>query len=340
MRKLPCYASLLQANAELEALLGTLWLKVMQPVAAKLADFGVTLGAELTLLPQGDLALLPLHAAWRMVDGHRRAILDDYIVSYAPSGAVLATARERLARRKVDKVVDSYGHGKGLFGVFNPPTVAMTTLSQAEKTELPALQSLFMARGDAVNTCIGYEVTLQRVLAEAPRAGYIHFACHGRFDQNEPEKSGLALAGEHLTVPHIIRKLRLPHCRLATLSACETGVVDVVYLQDEFIGLPAAFLQVGAIGVIATLWNVLDKATAALFPHFFSVHLKDGQNAPAAALRQAVLWLRDIGTFEHSDLEHNAPKNGALPRQRPYTPRAEELFRMPIVWAAFAHHGA
>jgi CHAT domain-containing protein len=172
-------------------------------------------------------------------------------------------------------------------------------------------------------------------LAEAPTAGYIHFACHGKFDQNEPEKSGLALAGEDLTVPHIIRKLRLPLCRLATLSACETGIVDVVYLQDEFVGLPAAFLQAGATGVIATLWNVLDEATATLFPHLFSVHLKDRENTPAAALRQAVLWLRDIRAFEHSDLEHDTPETGALPG-----PRAEDLFRMPIVWAAFAHHGA
>jgi CHAT domain-containing protein/tetratricopeptide (TPR) repeat protein len=330
--------SFLGANAALEAMLDGLWLQVMGPIAAKLVELGVKPGAELVLLPQGDLALLPLHAAWRMVEKQRRAVLDDYIVSYTPSGAVLATARERLTLRKAKKVFGSSEHGQNFFGVFNPSMDQ--SLTEAERSELPALRSLFAERGHLVCTCIGHEATVQRVLSEVSKVGYIHFSCHGRFDQDAPEKSGLVLADKPLTVPDIVQNMRLPRCRLVTLAACETGVVDVVHVPDEFTGLPAAFLQAGAPGVSATFWKVLDHATATLFSRFFAIHMEDGQNTPAAALRKAVIWLRDIAIIDQE-------------RKRNFSVLAEEaalglspnglntgrLFQLPIVWAAYAHHG-
>jgi CHAT domain len=52
--------------------------------------------------------------------------------------------------------------------------------------------------------------------------------------------------------------------RLVVLSACETGLYDTSNNPDDFVGLPATFMQLGAAGVIATLWQVDDLATALL----------------------------------------------------------------------------
>ena len=51
--------------------------------------------------------------------------------------------------------------------------------------------------------------------------------------------------------------------RLATLSACETGIVGAD-LPDEAASLPSALLQAGFCGVAASLWSVADISTAML----------------------------------------------------------------------------
>jgi CHAT domain-containing protein len=56
-------------------------------------------------------------------------------------------------------------------------------------------------------------------------------------------------------------------------------------------GVVRAFMYAGAPRVIATLWNVDDRATAALMKEFYSGVLLE-RRTPAAALRQAQLALR------------------------------------------------
>ena len=196
-------------------------------------------------MPQGDLVMLPLHAAGRALSsGVRHAVIDDHLVSYAPSGAALRTARQRLARIPAGMC--------NLFGLFNPKRSARETLRQTEEIELPALRKMF---GAEALIWSGADATAERALAlNETSAAYVHFGCHGGFDGQDPERSGLYLAGQDiLTVRQIAGGLRLSGNRWVALSACETAMVDVQHLPDEFVGLPAAFLQAGAAGVLATL---------------------------------------------------------------------------------------
>jgi CHAT domain-containing protein len=188
---------------------------------------------------------------------------------------------------------------------------------------------------------------VERVMTEAPSHGYAHFACHGSFDAGDPAASGLQLANnQRLAVLAIVRDLTLDRCRLVTLSACETAMVDVQHLPDECVGLPAAFLQAGAPGVVATLWSVYDRPTVRLMPQFYRAHLKEGK-APAAALREAVLWLRQqtdtaLGGGQVSNDPFGAPIDiGDDPREAPDpTPRSPvNLYSLSIVWAAYSYHG-
>ena len=76
---------------------------------------------------------------------------------------------------------------------------------------------------------------------------------------------------------------------LVVLSACQTQVGEASG-GDEVVALNRAFLYAGTPTVIASLWNVDDKATA-LFMERFYTHLREGKGK-AEALRQAQLDLR------------------------------------------------
>ena len=84
--------------------------------------------------------------------------------------------------------------------------------------------------------------------------------------------------------------------RLATLSACETGIVGAD-LPDEVVSLPSALLQAGFCGVAASLWSVADISTAMLMAHFYRSWRENGRS-PAGSLRAAQRWLRDTNNNE------------------------------------------
>ena len=90
---------------------------------------------------------------------------------------------------------------------------------------------------------------------------------------------------------------KLAAARLVFLSACASGLAGVRQLPQEFIGLPAGFVQAGAACVIASLWPIGDIAALLLASQFYKFHLHpDGRErmAPAAALRAAQGWLRRL----------------------------------------------
>jgi CHAT domain-containing protein len=86
--------------------------------------------------------------------------------------------------------------------------------------------------------------------------------------------------------------------RLVTLSACETGLTDVIKgSPEEYVGLPAGFLLCGVPCVVSSLWTVPDLSTALLMGRFYDNHLKQNMNI-AAALQNAQVWVRDRSAAE------------------------------------------
>jgi CHAT domain-containing protein len=72
---------------------------------------------------------------------------------------------------------------------------------------------------------------------------------------------------------------------LVVLSACQSGL-SLVMEGDEWMGLPRAFLRAGAARVLASLWDVDDRATRELMSAF-AIALKSSPEKPAEALRSA-----------------------------------------------------
>jgi hypothetical protein len=74
---------------------------------------------------------------------------------------------------------------------------------------------------------------------------------------------------------------------LAVLSACQTALGEDVQ-GEGLVGLTHSFMSAGAKSVVASLWKVDDRATAALMADFYDAMLQKGMT-PAAALRYAKL---------------------------------------------------
>jgi CHAT domain-containing protein len=126
-------------------------------------------------------------------------------------------------------------------------------------------------------------------LAAAPDATVLDFATHAFVDDEQPEKTYLALQGPgasgRFTLDDVYR-LRL-HSRLVVLEACRTGLGRIS--GDGVAGFSRAFFYAGAASVMATLWDIADRPTSVMLPRFYTA-LRDGQS-PSQALRSAQLQM-------------------------------------------------
>jgi CHAT domain-containing protein len=308
---------------------------LMGSVHAKLGSLGLQQGNPVLLLPQGGLGALPLHAAWRMVDGSRRYFLDDYIVTYVPSGQSMSIARKRLN--------DAHGLRRSLLAVINPTNDLPFAAAEGD-----ALQALFAPDCRRLE---GTNATSEKIAAGVTGSVYLHFSCHGFYAWREPMRSGFLVAnGEHLTSADVIARFDLSDARLATLSACETGLTDTRQAPDEYLGLPAGFLRAGAQAVVSTLWSVNDLSTMLLMERFYRYHLED-ELAPNVALCRAQRWLRDT---TRGELRETFGRYRSADSDRPRLPSdmAEKWFahyalgdptnrpfEHPYYWAAFVVSG-
>ena len=251
----------------------TLWDEIMGPVVRHIQDVGVK---QAVLIPTGLLALLPLHAAWTEDTGEARYALDEIVFSYAPSARSLAHARRIAKATPADRLV----------AVDEPRPTKGGPLLYAHQ-EVTAVAALF----DHPQIFRHEEATREDLLEALPMAEVAHFSCHGGANFRNPDQSGLSMANyETLTVEDLFQ-LHLKEARLATLSACETGMVGAK-LPDEGVALPSAFMRAGFAGVVASLWSVDDGSTATLMERFYQLWREEGWE-PAPALRDAQQWVRE-----------------------------------------------
>jgi CHAT domain-containing protein len=298
------------------------------------------------LIPAGKLALLPLHAAQYSKDGGVTCLLDEFDVSYSPNVRVLDFAREEFNRRNNE----SY-----FVGIGNP--LPHPNPLEGAEAELEKVAGFFQA--ERSETLYAEEATKQAVLNVIQRATLLHFACHGLFNAEDPLDSRLELASDEvLTLREIIYADARPEkARLIVMSACESGISDFRNLPDEFIGLPAGFLQAGVPGIVATLWAIADIATSLLMVRFYKNLLQgdDPNNRepmhPALALRQAQIWLRDVTAAEliaYYEAELRKPDSeqsisfGFDKEELDYLNELDPdscPFDHPTYWAAFVFNG-
>jgi CHAT domain-containing protein len=163
--------------------------------------------------------------------------------------------------------------------------------------------------------------------------------------------SGVVLAGANVPQPHDeygapvgddgiltaeeVVDLDLGGTELVVLSACETGRGDVAGGEGVF-GLQRAFGMAGARTVVASLWQVDDRATQALMTEFYR-NLWEKKLGKLEALRQAQLTMLRRYDLHAGQLRGQkvVPTDNPLPhdKARPWRNLP------PFYWAAFVLSG-
>lgn len=171
-------------------------------------------------------------------------------------------------------------------------TEACVALSYAGGVE-PALVHTHAEAEAAVQALGGqhYPLPAPNIQQQLGHYRIVHIACHGVFVLDQPLASWLQFGPEQtVSALEILTTWQLA-ADLVVLSACQSGVSEIVR-GDEPFGLVRAFLAVGAHAVLVTLWPVDDVASAVLMKLFYQA-LQSGA-APAEALRQAVQQIRSM----------------------------------------------
>ncbi|NEO76954.1 CHAT domain-containing protein [Moorena sp. SIO4G3] len=267
---------------------------------------------RLILIPHQVLHLFPLHALpinSQQGEATSEILMDRFPagVSYAPSCQLLQLAQ---TRERPD-----FTH---LFAVQNPTG----DLSYAN-IEVEVIKGYF---NPADTDVLVENASTKAAIESKPLNTFhcIHFSCHGYFNYENPKKPpkfALILADSQLTLDTIFA-LKLEQCRLVTLSACETGLIDFNNTSDEYIGLPSGFLVAGSPAVVSSLWRVEDLSTALLMIKFYQ-NLREPMSL-AVALNQAQFWLRDATVQEFLDWAEQLTKQFNLDNN--FKEKVEEEF--------------
>lgn len=230
---------------------------------------------------------LPLHAAG-IYDSQQGPRVYNYVVSsYTPSLSALLRCQRGLGNQR--------SPSKTLV-VSQPATPGQSPLPGTRDESvllhgiLPAHSSTFLEHDKA---------TKAAVLDAFDEASWIHLACHGSQNPEDPSRSAFHLFDGPLTLAELMGKTA-DGAELAFLSACQTATGDEK-MPEESMHLAASMLAVGFKGVVATMWSIGDEDAPIVVGEYYKRLLKirgesgfqKGQTGAAYALHEAVKCLRE-----------------------------------------------
>lgn len=166
------------------------------------------------------------------------------------------------------------------------------------RQEVETIADLFRSRGHRQTVFLSRQATKSNFIASCGEARIIHIATHGFLNGKNTRLSGIVFAAgvdsaePVLYVPEIYN-LKM-HAELVTLSACKTGLGDIVR-GEGIIGLTRALTYAGARRTLVSLWPVADRATSDLMVGFYG-YLLEGNEYPDA-LRKVKLELIREGKY-------------------------------------------
>lgn len=212
-----------------------------------------------------------------------------------------------------------------------------------ESDEQAELERLRASRDGSLETThldmhLGSASSRERLAGDLRQYAVVHLACHGFIDPDLPQRSGIALSasggveGDPQGVGWFTIRDALEldlDADLVVLSACETARGEPK-AGEGVESLARAFLYSGARGLVASLWQVEDRAAALTMATFYAGWL-EGNLPPAAALREAKLALRRNRV--EPDRNRSRPISPVPGRGMPTSAGH------PYYWAPFIHIG-
>ncbi|KAJ7785152.1 hypothetical protein DFH07DRAFT_763759 [Mycena maculata] len=246
-------------------LLTWLWENIVDRVYEVLASLDIHNG-RLWWLLTGSFTGLPLHAC---------PPTNQFIHSYTATLGSLLEARE--------KTTATVPHKIGVVGVTHTGPGNMHYL-KGVAVEVKMISSVIK---DPNLECLeGENATPDAVKSQLQNCSWVHLACHGVQDLNEPTQSHLLLYNEFVF-----------------LAACQTAMGDVDLVNESF-HLGGGFIAAGFHGAIGTLWSMNDEDGPLVAETVYSHLFRDGRQPQAIdaaeALHLAVNKLREKKVpYEH-----------------------------------------
>lgn len=315
-----------QLQLGLEEILPWLGSTIGQPLAAALRAASAE---TVTLVPCGVIAHAPLEAIL-LGDELNSSLLDEFTVSFSPSALAAGEARRRSGR------------------TLNKPPRLLCLADPTEDLPAAALEVAEVVGhfGAGAESAVGPKASAVFLEDRVGDADYVHLACHGQASLN-PTETGVLLSDGLLEAAQMGgADLK---ARLVVVSACQSATADTVRNPEELFSMGTAILSAGAATVIASLWPVDSEATALLMTKLYEEMMVVGFG-PAASLRQAQLWLRELSEPEQAEfLERHSSLAAGLREQPRMAARrsmgakplqvSTQPFSHPDFWAGFIAFG-
>ncbi|MFL6216846.1 MAG: CHAT domain-containing tetratricopeptide repeat protein [Blastocatellia bacterium] len=289
---------------------------LLGPVAAELQNKRLVIVGE-GMLQYTAFAALPTPRPGAVSS----PLIADHEIITLPSASVLAALRREIGGRKpadkavavfADPVFDSDDPRIGRASKSRATAASETTGDvnrSATELGLRGFVRLRFSRQEAdqimrlvpeSKKLEAVDFAANRAAATSPelaRYAIVHFATHGLINNHHPELSGVVLslvdeqghAQNGFLRLYDIYNLKL-QADLVVLSACQTALGKEIK-GEGLVGLTRGFMYAGTPRVVASLWQVDDRATSEFMGRFYEAMLKQGLR-PAAALRaaQVSMW--------------------------------------------------
>ncbi|KAG1780660.1 CHAT domain-containing protein [Suillus placidus] len=254
---------------DLIVLLRAVWDEIMLPIVNFLQhDLKLKCLSRIWLCPTGAFTSIPLHAAhpFRTKEDHsgKEACLEDlYICSYTPTLSALVRSRQMMKKHVPPSFV-AIGQGQPSTGK-SKELLAVDSEIELVRKLVPATANRPSISGDAA--------TRAGALQALQENTWVHLACHGKQDHEQPYNSHFVMRDEAITLLDIMEK-DIPHAEFAFLSACHTAVGDEK-TPDEVIHLAAGLQFSGFKSVVGTLWEVDDAVAKHVVKAFYENMFED-----------------------------------------------------------------
>ena len=258
----------------------------------------------------GWLNLLPIHAAGYHDGESSRNALDRVISSYTSTVKALTYSRTCVTSQSPTAL---------LICMTETPDHTPLRYARAEIDELDRILPPSIAR------TVLESPSKACVLSAVRKCDILHFACHGKFDPDNPSQSHLLLqdwANDLLSTADIT-SLKLDRPRLVYLSACHGASNRTEALFDEGIHIAGAFQLAGFQHVIGTLWQIGQHFSLNVSRDVYSAITADARfdvEKAAEGLHGALRSLRSLVVQEYGV--------------------SRRMCNEPLVWAPYIHMGA
>ncbi|KAG1861181.1 CHAT domain-containing protein [Suillus subalutaceus] len=274
----------------LKVLLRKIWDEVMLPIVrVLLRDLRLPGRSRIWLCPTAAFTSIPLHAAnpfrTKADCSEPELCLEDvYICSYTPTLSALIRARQTMKTHLTPSFV-AIGQGQ--------PGAGQGKELLAVESELELVCSLVPEMVNPI-TLSGDAATRAGALETLQNNTWVHLACHGKQDHDQPYYSHFAMKDEPLTLLDIMEN-DAPQAEFAFLSACHTAVGDKK-TPDEVIHLAAGLQFSGFKSVIGTLWVVDDAVAKHVVEAFYKNLFKDLEEGDIPDCTKAA-WALNKATY-------------------------------------------